>query len=97
MSIKVIVELKLKQGMLDDAMFLFSELMPETRARLGNEGVILYNDIDNGLRVILIEQWSTRVEYDAYSQWRTERGDFTKLSKLLQEPPSKSFFGYLSI
>ena len=97
MSIKVIVELKLKQGMLDGAMVLFSELLPETRARTGSEGVILYNDIENKLKVILIEQWSTRTDYESYSQWRVERGDLVKLSELLQEAPSKSFFSYLSV
>jgi len=97
MSIKVIVELKLKQGMLDDAMVSFSNLLPSTRARAGNEGVSIYNDLDNKSMVILIEQWSTRKDYESYSEWRTKRGDISKLSELLQEPPTKTFFRYLSI
>jgi len=97
MSIKVIVELKLKKGMLDNAMVSFSNLLPSTRARSGNEGVSLYNDLDNKSKVILIEQWSTRKDYESYSEWRTERGDISKLSELLLEAPTKRFFSYLSV
>jgi len=97
MSIKVFVELQVKEDKLKEIPPLFSSLLNETRSREGNEGVTIYSDQDVPTTIVLIEQWASRHLYEEYNQWRAERGDLVKLAELLQKPPHRRFFGYVGV
>ena len=97
MSIKIHIELKVKEERRDDVQPLFAKLLVETRARNGNEGVTVYADQDSPTTIILIEQWSSRTLYEEYNRWRSERGDLSRLAGLLQVPPQRRFFDFLAV
>jgi len=97
MSVRVFVELKIRAERLDDVQPLFANLLHETRARVGNEGVTVFSDQDSPTTIILMEQWASRSLYEEYNQWRFERGDLSKLSELLQCPPQRRFFDVLGV
>lgn len=97
MSIKIFVELKIRDEKLDEVQPLFSILLHETRVREGNESVAVYSDQDSPTTIILVEQWSSRKLYEEYNQWCSERGDLTKLAELLETPPQRRFFDFLGV
>ena len=97
MSTKVIVELEIKSEKMEEVHPLFSSLLQETRSRDGNEGVTVHLDQDVPTSIILIEQWASRLQYEEYNQWRTERGDLAKLAELLQKPPQRRFFDFVGV
>jgi len=97
MSIKVFVELQVKEDKLKEIPPLFSSLLNETRSRKGNEGVTVYSDQDIPTTIVLVEQWASRHLYEEYNQWRAKRGDFVMLAELLQKPPLRRFFDYVGV
>lgn len=97
MSIRVFVELKVKEEKAEGVRPLFSGLLHETRGRDGNEGVTVYSDQDEPTTIILIEQWASRSLYEEYNRWRAERGDLAKLAELLCEPPRRRFFDFVGV
>lgn len=46
---------------------------------------------------LLIETWQSPALYDAYTRWRTERGDFERLSGLLERPLTRRFFRHVAV
>ena len=97
MSIKVFVELQVKEDKLKEIPPLFSSLLNETRSREGNEGVTVYADQDAPTTIVLVEQWASRHLYEEYNEWRAERGDLAMLAELLQKPPQRRFFDYVGV
>jgi hypothetical protein len=42
--------------------------------------------------VILIEQWASRADYEAYIAFRTERGDMERMAQMVAEPPRLDYW-----
>ncbi len=90
MSTLVLFEAEALAGRGEELVALFEEVLPDTRAYEGCEGVTVHRDQDHPDRLVLIERWTTRPLYDAYLQWRAERND-PRLPALLTKPPSISY------
>ncbi len=97
MSIKVFVELLVKEEKLEQVRPLLASLLKETRSREGNEGVLVYKDQDKPTAIILIQQWISRDNYEQYNKWRSERGDHIKLAEFLAEQPRRRYFDYIGV
>jgi quinol monooxygenase YgiN len=97
MSIKVIVELRVKEDKLPAIPLVFSKLLAETRCQDGNEGVDLITDQDMPAFIVLIEQWKSQKHYEDYYDWREKRGDFAKLAPLFELPPEHRLFDYFDV
>ena len=97
MSVKIIVEIQVKEKKMELVNSLFSDLLKETRSRNGNEGVSVYSNQGTPTNIILIEQWKSRNHYEQYNKWRTERGDFIKLAEFLIQPPHRRYFDYIDV
>jgi quinol monooxygenase YgiN len=97
MSVKVFVELRIKEEELVKFSPIFSTFLQETRSRDGNEGVTVCANQDSPTDIVLVGQWSSRHHYEQYNQWRTERGDLSRLDGLLREPPTRRIFDYLGV
>jgi len=92
MSVLVLFESVAAAGSEDELASLFAELLPDTRAFEGCEYVTLHRDQDAPDRFMLVERFTTRASYEAYVEWRVQRGDVDRLSRLLAERPGPRFF-----
>ena len=92
MSVVVLLEPQIAPGKAEDMLALFREVLPDTRVYDGCQGVVIHRDQDAPDRLLLIERWASRPHYEAYSQWRTDRGDIERLAALSSGPASVRYF-----
>lgn len=60
-----------------------AEILVDTRAYDGCEGVTTWQDQDESARFVLLEMWASRAHSDAYSKWRSGRVEQDGLRVLL--------------
>jgi quinol monooxygenase YgiN len=71
--------------------------LPETRTYPGAISVKTYRDKDNPNLVIVTEEWESRDQFNAYNQWRTDRGDYARILAFeLDGAPTVNVFGVRS-
>jgi quinol monooxygenase YgiN len=87
MSVVVLLEPQIASGKAEAMIALLRQALPETRAYDGCEGVVMHRDQDDLDRVLLIERWASRQQYESYLQWRADRGDAERLGALSSGPP----------
>ena len=95
MSIKVILELNLKPEVADAVANGMGQTLVDTRAFEGCEEITVVRDQDDPGRVLVLEQWATRENYEAYLAWRTERGDMDGLADISTQPYRVSYLDYV--
>ena len=97
MSITVIIELRIKPDKLKAVRPLFATLLGETRMRDGNEGVTVQQEVDCPTSIILLEKWQNKNLYETYTHWRAQKGDFERLSELLERPLNRRFLEHVPV
>ena len=97
MSVLVLLEMKMKPENVDDLTdFLKSELHA-TRGFDGCNGLTFHRNQDDPNTMIAVEDWDSRQQYEKYLAWRTDRGDFEKLTGWMEGDPSIRFFDNVGI
>ena len=91
MSVTILLDLKAAPGSIDDLKQIFVEVLPDTRAYEGCEGLDVLLNQDDGDNLILVERWQSRPHYEKYFAWRQETGLLDRLGPLLGAPPSVRF------
>ena len=97
MSIQVIVELDVKPDHRNELLALFANLLQQTRARDGNEGVRVLSELDPSTKILLVEQWLSLNDYEKYNHWREQRGDLAMLGIMLNKPASRRYFNFIQV
>ena len=92
MTTIVIVEVKAKQGSVEDLLATFSKLTPVARNTEGNISLDLIRDQDDSDVIILYEKWETRDHYEKYLSRFEERGNMKILEALLEGDASIRYF-----
>jgi len=92
MSVIVLLELHAKPGAANEVKALLKELLPDTRAYAGCQGIDIYSNSDDGNNLVFYERWDSRPHYEKYLAWRTETGVVNQLSAKLTGPPSIRYF-----
>ncbi len=90
MSVRVLFEVSVKPDA--DLITWLKELLPDTRAFDGCEGVEVVQNQDDANNILLIEKWASRSHHEKNAAWRTERGDTEKLGATLVGSPSIRYF-----
>ena len=90
MTVTVLLEIAVKPDV--DMVGMMKQLLPETRAYDGCEGIEVTQNQDDSNNIVLIEKWASRDHYEKYFAWRTERGDIDTLGATLTGPPSIRYF-----
>ena len=90
MGTLVLFEVEALAGKAEELIALLDEVLPDTRAYDGCESVAVHRDQDAPDRIVLIERWTSRAQYEAYLQWRAERGD-PRLGVLIAGPPAMRY------
>jgi quinol monooxygenase YgiN len=76
----------------DEVNAFLKAILPDTRAYKGCRFVHVYRHHTDPNRVILIEEWDSLAEYEAYFAWRTENNSLAPLVALLTAPPQLDFW-----
>lgn len=92
MSVTVIAEFPVKEEKVEELKGLIKQVLPDTRAYDGCQGVDVKQDQDNKGTLVLLETWATRGQYEKYLAWRTETGLMEALGPFLAGAPSIRYF-----
>ena len=92
MAVLVLVEGKVKPEAMDDMMSLMKEILPDTRAYDGCQGVKVHTNLDTPNDLALVEYWDSRAHYEKYLAWRAETGFLERIGSLLSGAPSIRYF-----
>ncbi len=82
----VTLTFKCQPGKGADLLTAFSTSLGDTRAFDGCVSVSTFVDADNPDTVVLIEEWDSRLQQEAYLGWRVESGMIGMLAPILAEP-----------
>jgi quinol monooxygenase YgiN len=92
MSVMVLLEMQVKPEAVNEVKGLLKQLLPDTRAYAGCQGIDIYGNLDDGGNLVFYERWNTRDHYQRYLAWRTETGVLEKLSAKLTGPPKIRYY-----
>ncbi len=88
MSVTVLLDLKAAPGSIGQLKQLFSEILEDTRAYDGCDGLEVHLNQDDGDNLLIIERWQSRPHYEKYFAWRQETGLIDRIGPLLGAAPS---------
>ena len=88
MACTVVLEIQLKPEAIETAKGAFKEILPDTRAYDGCQGVLVVENQDEAGNLVLIETWESRAKYETYLAWRVETGAVEQLGALCARAPS---------
>jgi quinol monooxygenase YgiN len=92
MSIQVVLEIQAAEGQADGLKAAFKKHLGDTRARKGCRGVTVHQDQDTPTKIVLLERWDSRAEYESYLAWRMGDGAMPELATLVAGPPAIRYF-----
>jgi quinol monooxygenase YgiN len=91
-SILVLLELEAVDGKADEMISILAKTLVDTRARQGCEGVTVHRDHDRPNTILLVEQWATREDDDAYRAWRAGDGATPEMAPLVAARPKLTYY-----
>jgi len=92
MACTVVLEIQLKPDMIDTAKGVFKQILPDTRAYDGCQGVDVVENQDKPGNLVLLETWESRPKYEKYLGWRAETGALDKLGSMCEGAPTIRYF-----
>jgi quinol monooxygenase YgiN len=97
MSIRVILAFHLKADVVDDMTTTFREVLPDTRAFEGCEDISILQSQEDPHLLVILEQWDTRENYDAYYTWRTETGAIALINSQCTRPLEPQLYTFVRV
>jgi quinol monooxygenase YgiN len=97
MSAMVLLEMQVKPEAVTEVKTLLKQLLPDTRAYAGCQGIDIYGNLDDTGNLVFYERWDTREHYQKYLAWRTETGVLDQLSAKLVAPPKIRYYERVDI
>ena len=82
MATTVLLEVPAKPGQGDALAAAFNKILPDTRKYQGCQGVTLHQKADDPDAVLLVEQWDSAEDHQAYSVWRRDSGTLGSVMEL---------------
>ena len=92
MSVLVMLEIQVKPEHVSNMKSFLAEVLPDTRAYDGCQGIDVYSNTEDSGNMVAIEHWDSRAHYEKYLAWRTETGVLDKMGAMLAGPPSIRYF-----
>ena len=92
MSVLVLLEVQVKPEVIADMKSYLAEILPDTRAYDGCQGIDVYVNTEDTGNIVAVEHWDSRTHHEKYAAWRTEIGDMDKIGAMLAGPPSFRYF-----
>ncbi len=92
MTVTAVLDLHFPAARRDAALAFLEQVLVDTRAFAGSEGVEVLVDMDDPAHVVVVERWASLAHDDAYRSWRAGAGA-TPLADHLAGPPTLTRFG----
>jgi quinol monooxygenase YgiN len=92
MSILVVLSVEAPADGVEAVREKLREILVDTRAFDGCEGLTVWQDEDDPTRFLVEEHWVSRAHSDAYSQWRAGRVEQDGLRAMLASPGVKRHY-----
>ena len=92
MPCTVLLEIRVKKDQVDAVAAGFKDLLPDTRAYDGCIDLYVTQNKDDPQNFVIVENWDSREKYEAYFQWRTDRGDIDNMRAVLEGDLNIRFF-----
>ena len=83
MGVLVLIELTVKPESIDVMRAWLKDVLPDTRAAEGCEGVTVHANLDDRSNIVVVEHWHSKEQYEKYRAWRAEKGDHARLVRML--------------
>lgn len=96
MTILVLVDVKVRPQCRNELTTLLRDLLPDTRAFPGCEGVAAATSEDGG-SLTLVERWGSKEARQKYASWRMTTDHGKQLAALLDGPLSIRYFDPLEV
>ena len=90
----VLLEIQVKPECVEEVKAFLKEVLPDTRAYAGCQGIDIYGNLDESTNLVFYERWDTRDHYQKYLNWRTETG---ALGAKLAGPPSIRYYDRIDV
>lgn len=91
-SITVTMILALRPEAVEPFCTRFPVMVEETRAFPGFRDIRVLHNADRPNEVILIEEWDSRADHEAYVAFRTETGVMDQTAQMVTEPPRLDYW-----
>ena len=82
-GVKITFVLNLKPEVTEQMCAGFSEMLKDTRKFPGCRSVNIYRNDEDPNKIILLEEWDSRQDYEKYLAWRNEDGALDKMGEVL--------------
>jgi quinol monooxygenase YgiN len=92
LAVVVTAEFFFKLELIDDALSLLAEVLPDTRGFEGCETLETVIDLDDPRHVMVLERWTARDAHVAYLAWRVDSGSASGLVDMMAAPPVIRYF-----
>jgi quinol monooxygenase YgiN len=96
MPITVVLELHLRDEVVDDVLAGLERDLPDTRAYDGNVSVDVVRDMAQPGHIVLIERWERREDQERYIAWRQETGSMDNVVAQSTAPPTITYYEELT-
>lgn len=97
MSVLVLLEINVKPGSMDDLTAYLRDELHHTRGSDGCNGLTVHQGQDDSNNVVIVESWDSRQQYEAYLNWRAERGDLEKMGAWVEGAPTIRYFDSVGV
>ena len=91
-GVKVTYVMNLKPEVTEAFCASMPQMLPDTRAFKGCRNVNVYRSNDDANKIILIEEWDSKQDYEAYLAWRAEQNPERKTSDLFTTPSAPEYW-----
>jgi len=92
MSVSVLLEGVLKEGLVDEFIQICKGAYPVTRAYDGCQGINLTLNVDNQKNYVMTEIWDSKEHYEKYLAFRTEEGTVGAITAMCDQGPTIRIF-----
>ena len=92
MTVSLLLEGELKDGLVDEFVEICRGAYPVTRAYDGCQGINLTLNIENKNNFVMTEVWDTKEHYENYLAFRTEEGTVAAIQSMCQNDVSIRIF-----
>jgi len=82
-GVKVTYVMNLKPGVADGFCSMMPQMLPDTRAFKGCRSVNCYRSNDDADKIILIEEWDSKADYEKYLAWLASQNPDRKTSDMM--------------
>ena len=91
-GVKITIVMNLKPEVTEQFCAGLAESLKDTRKFDGCRWVNVYRNGDDPNKIVILEEWDSRPQYEKYLAWRNESGGMAAMADLMTSPPALDFW-----